>query len=51
MHLSLIAAREYLHAKQETITGNIRNRGNKIVQTVQLLYPPGTTVDSAEEYG
>ena len=51
MHLTLIVSHEYLHAKQKTITGNIRNRGNEIVQTVQLPYPPGMKVDSAEEYG
>ena len=50
MHLTLIAAHQYLHAKQKMITGNIGNRGNKIVQIVQLLYPPSTTVNSAEEY-
>ena len=51
MHLTLIAAPKYLHAKQKTITGNIRNKGNEIVQAVQLPYPPGTKVGSAEEYG
>ena len=49
MHLSLIAAHEYLHTKQKTIS---RNRGLgaiRSVQALQLLYPPGTKVGSAEE--
>ena len=29
MHLTIIAAHKYLHAKQKTITRNIKNRGNK----------------------
>ena len=51
MHLTLIASHECLHAKQKTITGNIRIRAMKSVQALQLLYPPGTKADSTEEYG
>ena len=50
MQLTLIADHKYLHATKGELLVISKAEAIRIVQTVQLLCPPGTKVYSAEEY-
>ena len=49
--LTLIVAHEYVHAKQKTITRNIRNRDNKNCPNCTVALSTRYKVNSAEEQG